>query len=421
MISAWQGGLILLLTYGLSLVFWLLDQILDRLNVAPEQRVTFLRSLLVLQGLVITLSFFFGFLGNLGLVHSLAPLPLLDSSSTFRSHLASQQEWSDWTPLTVGLIIYAIGVCLGQFLVTLAAWKLFRLHRDSQERLVQGHVVRASSRVLSPFSFAIVRGYIYVPDRFFTRSAEEQRAILDHENHHLLSRDPQWQMFSLLMRQFLFLSPFSWALHRSLELQTEIVCDAKTLQTSELSRTAYGNLLVAMTNGIGTQQTKAIYTYMGKSHLRRRILAMKAKSQSRNFIRTFLIIMAALVSSAAVAATIQGGVNPRSYYVRSKIFVNGMLISSPSISVAENSEAWVESRAESDPERFLRLALVANDVTNERVSDGIELKLQLTYSEGVHETQVRPLVLLKEKRTAMIETQTPEGDRIAIEVYVERR
>lgn len=177
-------------------------------------------------------------------------LLLLPKWYVLPSH-ASYYPWieaaNQSTPLWLtALWLSGAALCLGRLLHS--AWHLrrWRMHSHpvTEERTIallhecasqQSYPQKLHLRELEipggPAACGLFRPVIYLPSDWQNWPEPTLRAVLLHEIGHHLNRDPLWRLIALLGASLHWYNPFvHWLSHR-LELQSEMVCDARVIHS----------------------------------------------------------------------------------------------------------------------------------------------------------------------------------------------
>lgn len=152
---------------------------------------------------------------------------------------------------------------------------------------LHGTAVRVSP-ALGPAVLGFLRPEIVVPRSLFTRSHEEQRLILLHEQEHLCRRDHLLLGGAWLCAIAFPWHPAMWYLTNRVRLAIELDCDARVLRGGASPR-SYGALLIDMAARQSAVRIGALALVDGPSHLERRIRAMQWK-RGRHAVARGLIV-----------------------------------------------------------------------------------------------------------------------------------
>ncbi len=121
-----------------------------------------------------------------------------------------------------------------------------------------------------------------------------------------------------------------------------------------------------------------------------------------------------LFLSSALAAT-------EHYQIDSKIFVGGKLVSAPRLVTNPNEAAEIKQVSD-DKKETLMIKVVASDVTNEHVSNGILMKFDVSYTANGKTINSSPQILANSGEPASIEVTALDGKpAMKLEVTANRK
>jgi hypothetical protein len=295
---------------------------------------------------------------------------------------------------------------------------------DTRRRLAGARKISAGGRevyacegIVSPFSFGLFRPRIYLPPGFLERhTPEAARMALAHEENHIRSRDPAWKILSLAARAAVFFSPAAWWLHRRLDLEMEIECDRRTIESARVTANAYGHFLL---DAIApASPPNPMLTYMSETNIKRRITAMKTKRSSKKIAVVLCGLLTALGSATAIAASAGVARFSGQYMIKAQILVDGRLVSTPQIVTLSGEEATIEMKT-LNPETELKLKVVAGDYAE--LADAIELKMSLEYKNSDRKFSANPhmAVMPGEEGTVMLASDAKGS--LEMKITAERR
>lgn len=263
-----------------------------------------------------------------------------------------------------------------------------------------------SSYVPSPVTFGIFRPRIYAPKEFLQNSSSQDlRLAIEHEWNHVRSHDPAWKLISLLARAALWFSPAAWWLTHQFELELEIDCDRRTLESARVTVSEYGKFLVEACQI--SQTSFALASHVFQTDIKRRIVAMKTTRTSLNLIGGLCMILALLGSATAIAASAGASRFSGQYMIKAQIFVDGQLVSTPQIVSLKNEEALIEMKSR-HPETELKLKVVATDFKDR--PEAIELKMSVEYKNADRQVSANPhIAVLPGEQGSVTIAQDPQG------------
>ena len=128
--------------------------------------------------------------------------------------------------------------------------------------------------------------------------------------------------------------------------------------------------------------------------------------------------MKALVFVIAMLAAPIAFATAQQYQLDSKVFVNGKLISSPRLTTNANESAEITQHSDI-PISDLRMKVIASDMTNENVKNGILMKFDVSYLVNGRTIKSTPQILAKAGEPATIEVGD-KGSTMKIEVTATR-
>lgn len=143
-----------------------------------------------------------------------------------------------------------------------------------------------SERYLSPFTSGIWKPVIFIPQKAIESWNEFLiEPIIAHEMAHIKRWDNLWMKLLSLLQIVYFFNPMVWFLNSQISLSRECDCDSRVLAKKNISRSNYGNGIMAILKlnlfsaeeikvlpGFGSQRKKLVYrinnlrgdSFMGK-------------------------------------------------------------------------------------------------------------------------------------------------------------
>ena len=283
---------------GLSLFTIFLIRVLDFANTSVVQKMKVIKIGLMLIGLSPFIFIFFKLFSWKTLEINLSsevinPLLVNTIPSIFTS---SQFHLSFYFFVT-----YMIGFAIMLFRILFSYLNAKIQLSKSSVSTINGQAVYLTECIQSPLSFGLPIAKIYFPlDAEKKWTAREIQMSITHEKIHLEQNDSLWKLFSLVVQALLFFVPWSYYLHRKLELEMEIFCDMKTCIRTNANIHEYGDLLLGM---ICAEPRNIIFTNLTNSTLEKRFLAMKSKTIKRSFLITVLSIVLLFTGGTVIAMT----------------------------------------------------------------------------------------------------------------------
>lgn len=406
----------------LSALFALFQWLQERFNIQHGRRLMFLKANIALIWSVLSVSVVILMLNAGKAIGTLLPANnILDRavSASKARVLLFESDSSSLSHLVLGL--YALGLSIMLIRFVYSYMQMRRLLLNSSGACIAGRQVRVIDSMTSPFSFGFFNPQIFVPSEFLaTRSQEEIEVMLAHEETHIENRDPQWKLFSLLTKIFLFFTPTASYLHRQLDLEMEIECDQLTMSKMKLSIQQYGNLLIDTVVNLQNSQPNPMFAYMSNTNLRRRIQAMTAKTLHRPVLTTIFGTLILAASVTAIAATSGVSKFKGQYHVKAEIIIDGKVVSSPQFIVLPNEPASLEMKSE-HPESSLRMMLTAADFSNADIADGIDLKMALDYKTQTRSFRANPRMVVVPGEEGTVTIGSDSNDTLEMRIKAERQ
>jgi hypothetical protein len=318
------------------------------------------------------------------------------------------------------LLVYGAGFVMMLSRILFSYLNARKKLATSLPAIIQGQPVFLNERIESPLSFGFPTAKIYFPsDTEEKWTPREIQMCLAHEKFHVEQNDSFWKVLSLLVQALLFFVPWSYSLHRKFELEIEIFCDGKTCIKTGANANEYGNLLLAMTC---VQPQNLIFNNITNSNIKRRILAMKSKSIKRPLLISILSVTLLLVGGAAIATT-SGITDKKSVFdIKSKIFMDGKLVSSPRIIANANQRALIVITNTNNAEyQGLRMELVARDTTKFGRNDAIGISYDIEIKNGKEKIHSKPHVIVAPNQEGRISISSVPGHSYEMYVFAERK
>lgn len=391
----------------LSLIVWASLYILDIAKVCASQKMIFLKISLVMAVL-------------LPILFNLNPWPILEETwptlllTPLSSHSSPMQlpshsiNWSFYS-----FIAYIMGFsCMIAHIVHAYLSTKVKL-QSSHKTIIQGKTVFLHTEIKSPCSFGFPRARIFLPVNIEEKwTPREIELCLAHEQIHVNQHDNLWKAFSLFIRALLFFAPWSYLLHKKFELEMEMACDERTCAATHAHVEEYGNLLLTMATYQFTQNI--VFNNISNSTIKRRLLAMKSKTKKRSFLISLLGAAMLLAGSTAIATT-SGLTDKKSVYrIISKVFIDGKLVTSPTIVAhADQKATIVISNASHD--RF-KMSLVANEIAKGRIN----INYDIHFKHGKHMLDVKPQIVVSPHEEGRINLLTNDKRTFSMSVLAER-
>jgi len=220
------------------------------------------------------------------------------------------------------------------------------------------------------------------------------------------------------VQALLFFVPWSYWLHRKFELEMEMVCDEKTCIETGANVHEYGSLLLAMAS---IQPQNYIFNNMTDSTIKRRFIAMKSKSIKRPFLLSILSAALLFAGSTVIATTSEMADKNSAYKIRSKLLIDGKLVSSPVIIAYAKQKALIvisnNNQAES---QSLSMGLVARDIAKFERNDAIEISYDIELKNDKETMHLTPHVIVSPNQEGRISISSDSGHLYEMYVLAKR-
>jgi hypothetical protein len=163
------------------------------------------------------------------------------------SYYAWTEAANETTPRWLAALwISGAAVCLARLLRS--AWHVHQWQKNStriddpslqsllrecceQQQFSRKVIVRSLHCAGGPAAYGFFHPVIYLPADWRDWPEPTLRAVLLHEVGHHVSRDPMWRLISLIGSSLHWYNPCVHWLSRRLDLQSEIVCDARVIHS----------------------------------------------------------------------------------------------------------------------------------------------------------------------------------------------
>lgn len=132
-----------------------------------------------------------------------------------------------------------------------------------------------------------------------------------------------------------------------------------------------------------------------------------------------LSFLVTLISMTSVAS-------PNAYMITAQIFMNDKFISSPRVVTLAGEPAEISQVSEkphSDELQKFRMKVVATEVSNETITDGLLMKFEIESVTDAHTYKATPQVLTKlgSEATISIGDSTTNKEKVLIKVFATRQ
>lgn len=397
---------------GISLMTWLSVHFMDMLRSSATDKIRLIKIGLLLLAFVPLLVI------CCQLMHWRPPVIILASTlaSYDSTHTVSAQSGASRIDFPFYLFsAYVIGLLVMLLRIGLSYLSARKLLSTSSHTVMHGYTVYLSDAIRSPLSFGFPRANIYFPCRAVNVWSERDIQIaLTHESIHIERRDGWWKLLSLLMHAFLYFTPWSFYLHRRFEIEIEMFCDQQTCIRTSATSSEYGNLLLRF---VCFEQENPIFSNLSNSTLTRRLVAMKAKKIARPLLTTTLATV--LLLGGSVVTALAGSVIDKkcTYDVTTKIYVDGVLVSSPRIVALEKQKAaiFIENKGGSTS---LKMEFTAKDTGDG--NNSIAMKFDVKYKDGTEKLHSKPELVLVPGQEGNVSLSSGSGHLYQMGVMIKR-
>ena len=368
---------------SLSLFGLILFNILEKIKIASNQKIYILKINLIF----IAVSPLFYILykniywntysikfSNMQIYHNVNNLFMFTTST----------ENNDWAFYI--FIIYLAGLIIMLAKIALSYLNAKKILKDSEPSNIQGEIIFINKKISTPLCFGIFKQNIYFPLQATKNFTKKQfQMSLFHEKTHINQNDMLWKLFSLIIQAVLFFAPWSYIIHKKLELEMEIICDEKTCNNINFNANEYGSFLLEMNNF----EQNSICSNLATSTLKRRILHMKSKKIKRPLLVWIFGIMLIFMNSITLATSTGITEKKTVFDVQSKIFIDNKLISSPRI-VAKANQVSAISISNNAATSVLKMKLIATDHNKNTIA----IKFDVQYKNGNEKFHSTPELIL---------------------------
>ncbi|MCL1137929.1 M56 family metallopeptidase [Shewanella pneumatophori] len=167
-------------------------------------------------------------------------------------------------------------------------------------------------KVQSPMLIGIVNPKIILPVNFNQLNAQEQQAIISHEQYHHQRGDLQCNLLAYGVLCLFWFNPICWLAYRRFRDDQELACDAYVTQSlNKQQKISYSQVLLAYSQ---QAQHGLLHTHYGnKNILKERIMQMKTQQKGQSSIAVIGLIMVLGLCGLMLNQQVQaGGVDKQS-------------------------------------------------------------------------------------------------------------
>ena len=202
--------------------------------------------------------------------------------------LASANPLQILLPVVTNL--WLLGIVL-MLLYTLITYLRLRIKVRTAVRV--GDNIYQTEKIASPFVLGIIKPRIYLP---FTMDAQDMDYVIAHETAHIRRKDHWWKPLGFLVLSVYWFNPLLWVGYVLLCRDIELACDEKVVKKLEIEQRAdYSQAL--LNSSVNRKTIAACPLAFGEVGIK-----MRVKAVLRYKKPIFLIILSAVILSAAVAA-----------------------------------------------------------------------------------------------------------------------
>lgn len=407
----------------LSLFTFGLYRILDIVRVNTKQKLTFLKIgmlMIAIAPLIFSMLRYFSWSALVITLPGTLGANLSDHA-VHTSFTEAQVDWSFYIFLAYNLGFF---VMLTRVLFSYIAAK--KQLADSVPATIHDVSLLLSNNIHTPLSFGLPTAKIYFPvNEEYRWTTREIQMSLAHEKTHVKHYDSIWKLISLIAQAILFFVPWTYWLHRQLELEMEVYCDEKTCAETGAHSHEYGSLLLAMTC---TQPQNLIFTNITDSTLKRRLIAMKSISTKRPFLISAFIAAIIMAGTAAVAMTSGIAEKKTVFDIYSKIYVDGKLVSSPHIKALADQKARIEMGETMTRKgnqlimsgQNMIIEIIARNTAKSGTKDSIDMNYDVRYQDGDEKIHFKPRMIVVPKQEGRVNFSSKSGHVYELRVIAER-
>jgi hypothetical protein len=179
-----------------------------------------------------------------------------------RPAAAPQPPRSRFSWKTAAVSVYIAGVCVFM-LRLLVGWSLTRkLLRRAYPVPADGFRVVESRDTAAPLTIGVLSPTIVLPFGWRAWTADTLRAVLAHEQAHVVRRDPLVLLLARMNRAIFWFHPLAWWLVRAISTNAEHACDERAIrQVGEPLR--YAEVLIDMASAVNARGSRVAWPAIG--------------------------------------------------------------------------------------------------------------------------------------------------------------
>ena len=213
------------------------------------------------------------------------------------------------------LTVWAIGVTLVLFKLAISLWKLRSVRRSAipsleinkmlEELAPEAGVRRRIEALLHddvdvPLTYGVLRPVILLPIDASTWNETELRHVFVHELEHIKRSDWSVQVMARVACAVYWFQPLVWMTWRKLCLEAERSCDDAVLVQSH--QADYAEHLLNLARRLSNPIASPVLSMANRSDLSRRVSSILDTGQVRGRVGSAWIVLALVLSVAAVSA-----------------------------------------------------------------------------------------------------------------------
>jgi beta-lactamase regulating signal transducer with metallopeptidase domain len=192
---------------------------------------------------------------------SAAPAPNVEPREPSQLPAVSATTSVDWLPFAVALYLVGVATLSARLVV---GWRMARplVRSAARLNLTAAAPVFESAAVAAPLTTGICRPSIVLPGDWRRWPADTVRAVLAHENAHVIRRDLAVQFLARVNRALFWFHPVAWWLERQLAITSEQACDDAVVRSGGEPR-RYAEILLRIAEAVTHRGQRIAWTAVG--------------------------------------------------------------------------------------------------------------------------------------------------------------
>lgn len=278
------------------------------------------------------------------------PTEITEQMATMPGNISNTEN-----PVSVWVIVWAVGVLACAFVFAIAYWKCrqefqtsFPVNNDfiknwlSTHRLKRSITIRQSSRFSAPLTYGVFRPVILMPTSTEWENAKALQYILTHEYVHIRRFDSVTKLVLIAALCVHWFNPLVWAMYILANRDIELSCDEAVVRLfGENTKAAYARSLISM------EETRSGLTPLcnnfNKNAIEERITAiMKIKKASIFSLVLAVALVAGVTTAFATTAIAASDRQEPDYGITDEngntTIFDGRLMIAPRFSLGENGK-----------------------------------------------------------------------------------